>query len=63
MVASPAFSEHKRRLNCFPNESEKQSKSYWFGSGLLQNRYASVFKDLTRDLTRVEHVFIAFFAI
>ena len=59
MVASPAFSEHKHRLNCFPNKSEKQSKSYWFGSGLLQNRYTSVFK----DLTRVGHVFIAFFAI
>ena len=31
-VASPAFSEHKHRLNCFPNKSEKQSKSYWSGS-------------------------------
>ena len=57
MVASPAFSEHKHRLNCFPNKSEKQSKSYWFGSGLLQNRYTSVFK----DLTRVGHVFYCIF--
>ena len=39
MVASPAFSEPKHRLNCFQNKSEKQSKSYCFGSGLLQNRY------------------------
>ena len=39
MVASPAFSEPKHRLKCFQNNSEKQSKSYCFGSGLLQNRY------------------------
>ena len=39
MVASPAFSEHKHRLNCFKNKSEKRSKSYCFGSGSLQNRY------------------------
>ena len=59
MVASPAFSEPKHRLNYFQNKSEKQSKSYCFGSGVLQNRYTSVFK----DLTQVRHVFIAFFAI
>ena len=59
MVASPAFSEPKHRLNCFQNKSDKQSKSYCFGSGLLKNRYTLVFK----DLTRVRHVFIAFFMI
>ena len=59
MVASPAFSEPKHRLNCFQNKSEKQSKSYCFGSGLLQNPYTSEFKDLTPE----RQVFIAFFAI
>ena len=39
MVASPTFSEPKHRLNGFQNKSEKQSKSFCFGSGLLQNRY------------------------
>ena len=48
MVASPEFSDPKHQLNCFQNKSEKQSKSYCFGSGLLQNRYTSVSKDLTR---------------
>ena len=33
------ISEPKHRLNCFQNKSEKQSKSYCFGSGLFQNRY------------------------
>ena len=56
-MASPAFSEPKHRLNCFQNKSEKQSKSYGFGSRLLQNWYTSVFK----DLTRVRHVFLLFF--
>ena len=56
MVASPAFSEPKHRLYCFQNKSEKQSKSYCFGSGLLQNRYTSVFK----NLTRVRHVLLHF---
>ena len=59
MVASPAFSGPKHRLSCFQNKSDKQSKSYRFGSGLLQNRYTSVFK----DLTHVMHVFITFFTI
>ena len=36
---SPAYSEPKHQLNCFQNKSKKQSKSYCFGSGLLQNRY------------------------
>ena len=53
MVASPAFSEPKHRLNCLKNKSEEQSKSYCFGSGLLENRYTSVFK----DLAQVRHVF------
>ena len=57
MVASPAFSEPKHRLNCFQNKSEEQSKSYYFGSGLLENRYSSVFK----DLARVRHVFHCIF--
>ena len=57
MVASPAFSEPKHRLNCFQNKSEGQSKSYCFGSGLLDNRYSSVFK----DLARVRHVFHCIF--
>ena len=58
MVASPAFSEPKHRLNCFQNKSEGQSKSYCFGSGLLENRYSSVFK----DLARVRHVFHCIFS-
>ena len=57
MVASPAFSEPKHRLNCFQNKSEGQSKSYCFGAGLLENRYSSVFK----DLARVMHVFHCIF--
>ena len=39
MVASPAFSEPKHRLNCFQNKSEKQSQSYCFGSEILPNGY------------------------
>ena len=56
MVAS-AFFEPKYRLNCFQNKSAEQSKSYCFGSGLLENRYSSVFK----DLARVRHVFHCIF--
>ena len=57
MVDSPAFSEPKHRLNCFQNKSEEQSKSYCFGSGLLENRYSSV----SKDLARVRHVFHCIF--
>ena len=35
------FWSYKHRLNCFQNKSEKQKKSYCFGSGLLQNRCIS----------------------
>ena len=61
-VASSAFSEPKHRLNCFQNKSEKQSKSYYFGSEILPNGYTSDDWN-SPDVTRVRHVFIAFFAI